>query len=52
MRVRMRLAGRVAGQVLVLVMLIMHVPVLMLDCLVRVRVHMTFGQMKPRAKRH
>jgi hypothetical protein len=45
-RVAMRLAGRIARRMLVLVVGVMHVPVLMLDRLMQVLVFMRLGQVQ------
>ncbi len=51
-RMRMRLAGRVAGLVRVPMMLVMHVGVRMGGRLVHVLMLVVFGQMQPHADRH
>ena len=52
MEMRMRFAGRLFSQMLMLVMEVVHMPVLMLRRLVFMQVLMPFGQMQPYSNGH
>lgn len=51
-RVGVRLAGRIGGSVLVLVMFVVPMPVLVLHRFMEVFVLMPLGQMQPQAETH
>ena len=52
MEMRVRLAGRILGQVLVLMVFIVHMPVLVLHRFMDMIVFMTFREMEPHPQSH